>query len=160
MHVLYLLLIPSSSSGNAKTSIDNNTLIRDRSFLPYVGGSGPTGQSLRSFPRTPKLHMSSVENIRTTHSNVLTSTTNPSTQPRPVTPRSVPVVLNTETAMSADIMYRGEHRLLSGYADYTIAYKFPGEATKVSTSLVIVEAKRVGRLDSSYGQLVAYLGKL
>ena len=82
-------------------------------------------------------------------------------RPRPVTPPPpphAPFVLNTETSMSSEIMYHGEKQLLNGIADYVIAYKAPGEATNVATSLVVVEAKSPNLVDTSYGQLVSYMG--
>ncbi|KFY86563.1 hypothetical protein V500_07563 [Pseudogymnoascus sp. VKM F-4518 (FW-2643)] len=62
-----------------------------------------------------------------------------------------------EVPLSAEVVHKGEHRLLSGFADYTLFYDNSGPDT-LATNLVVVEAKRRGGADLALPQLIAYLG--
>ncbi|OBT88385.1 hypothetical protein VE02_02300 [Pseudogymnoascus sp. 03VT05] len=62
-----------------------------------------------------------------------------------------------EVPLSTEVVHKGENRLLSGYADYTLFYNsFTSDA--LATNLVIVEANRRGCTDLALPQLISYLG--
>lgn len=65
--------------------------------------------------------------------------------------------LQYEAQLQRQVTFRGEQRLLSGFADYTIWYDSE-KNTKFATNLIIIEAKKVGATDSCLGQLTAYMG--
>ena len=54
---------------------------------------------------------------------------------------------------------KGETRLLSGFADYTVWYESPTKS-KLATNLIIVEAKKLNFTDTCLAQLTAYIGVL
>lgn len=62
-----------------------------------------------------------------------------------------------EVPLSAEVIHRGEQRLLTGFADYTLFYD-TSTSDSLATNLVIVEAKRRGGTDLALPQLIAYLG--
>lgn len=55
-----------------------------------------------------------------------------------------------------EVKYEGESRLMDGYCDYTIWYD-PHNKDKLSTNLLVVEAKNPGGMDSCMGQVTAYM---
>lgn len=59
--------------------------------------------------------------------------------------------------MQRQIIYKGETRLLSGYADYTVWYESP-KKSNLATNLIMVEAKKMYSTDTFLGQLTAYMG--
>ena len=65
--------------------------------------------------------------------------------------------LQHETQLQRQVIYEGEARLLSGYADYTVWYKSPKRAN-LATNLIIIEAKKIHSTDTCLGQLAAYMG--
>ncbi|KAL9100452.1 MAG: hypothetical protein Q9163_004176 [Psora crenata] len=65
--------------------------------------------------------------------------------------------LQHETPFQRPITYKGQARLLTGYADYTICYT-PQEGLNLATNLIIIEAKKVGYTDTCLGQLAACMG--
>lgn len=65
--------------------------------------------------------------------------------------------LQYEAQLQRQLTFRGEQRLLSGFADYTLWYDSE-KNTKFATNLIIIEAKKVGSTDSCLGQLTAYMG--
>lgn len=65
--------------------------------------------------------------------------------------------LQHETRMQKEVLFKGERRLLSGAADYTVSYE-PENTSSLPTNLIIVEAKRTGSTDFCLGQLTAYMG--
>ena len=81
------------------------------------------------------------------------------TQQRAPSQPEEPAVLELqhETQLKRQVIYDGETRLLSGYADYTIWYKSPKKAN-LATNLIIIEAKKINSTDTCLGQLTAYMG--
>ena len=65
--------------------------------------------------------------------------------------------LQHETQFQRQIAYRGETRLLSGYADYTVWYESQ-KKSNLATNLIIIEAKKINSTDTCLGQLTAYMG--
>lgn len=65
--------------------------------------------------------------------------------------------LQYEAQLQRQVTFRGEQRLLSGFADYTIWYDSEND-TKFATNLIMIEAKKVGATESCLGQLTAYMG--
>jgi hypothetical protein len=62
-----------------------------------------------------------------------------------------------ETQLQRTVIYGGEPRLLSGYADYTIWYE-PAQKSNIATNLIIVEAEKRDSTDTCMGQLASYMG--
>ncbi|KAI9775168.1 MAG: hypothetical protein M1839_001419 [Geoglossum umbratile] len=74
---------------------------------------------------------------------------------RPTTPiRRKELSLRFETELKCPVTYKNEHRLLSGFADYSLWY--PDE-NGTSTNLLIVETKKLGTYETATGQLLAYM---
>lgn len=65
--------------------------------------------------------------------------------------------LQHETQLQRQVTFRGEQRLLSAFADYTVWYDSE-KNTSFATNLIIVEAKKIGFTDTCLGQLTAYMG--
>jgi hypothetical protein len=65
--------------------------------------------------------------------------------------------LQHEMQFQRQVTYRGETRLLSGYADYTVWYESHKRFT-LATNLIIIEAKKNNSTDSCLGQLTACMG--
>ncbi|MCJ1471643.1 hypothetical protein MMC13_000283 [Lambiella insularis] len=65
--------------------------------------------------------------------------------------------LQHETQFQRQVAYRGETRLLSGYADYTVWYESP-KKSNLATNLIIIEAKKMNSTDTCLGQLTSYMG--
>lgn len=55
------------------------------------------------------------------------------------------------------MIYKGETRLLSGYADYTVWYESQ-KRSNLATNLIIIEAKKINSTDTCLAQLTAYMG--
>ncbi len=72
------------------------------------------------------------------------------------TPQPSRLTLRFESDLSMPVVFKGETRLLTGKADYTLCY---GEASDMETNLVIVEAKKLGYTGAAAGQVVSYMGK-
>ena len=70
-----------------------------------------------------------------------------------------PAVLELQhgTQFQRQVAYRGESRLLSGYADYTVWYESQ-KISNLATNLIIIEAKKKNSTDTCLGQLTAYMG--
>ncbi|KFY33633.1 hypothetical protein V494_07451, partial [Pseudogymnoascus sp. VKM F-4513 (FW-928)] len=62
-----------------------------------------------------------------------------------------------ETPLSGKVVFKGEDRILTGFADYSLFYESQ-EKEAFGTNLVIVEAKKTGFADGAMPQLVSYLG--
>ena len=62
-----------------------------------------------------------------------------------------------ETRLQKDVYYKGQRRLLSGFADYSVWYESIARQT-LATNLLIVEAKRQFYTDATLPQLVCYMG--
>jgi hypothetical protein len=62
-----------------------------------------------------------------------------------------------ETRLQKDVNYKGQHRLLSGFADYSVWYESMARQT-MATNLLIVEAKRQFYTDAAIPQLACYMG--
>lgn len=80
-------------------------------------------------------------------------------QQRPLPQSEDPAVLELqhETRLQRQVIYAGETRLLSGYADYTVWYDSQKRAN-LATNLIIIEAKKNDSTDTCLGQLTAYMG--
>lgn len=65
--------------------------------------------------------------------------------------------LQYKAQLLRQVTFRGEQRLLSGFADYMI-WNDSDKNTKFATNLIIIEAKKVGSTDKCLGQLTAYMG--
>lgn len=65
--------------------------------------------------------------------------------------------LQHETHLQRQVIYKGETRLLSGYADYTISYESQNRS-HLATNFIIIEAKQFNSTDTCLGQLTAYMG--
>lgn len=65
--------------------------------------------------------------------------------------------LQHETQLQRQVTFRGEQRLLSGFADCTVWYDSE-KNTSFAINLTIVEAKKIGFTDTCLGQLTAYMG--
>ncbi|KFZ17437.1 hypothetical protein V501_01711 [Pseudogymnoascus sp. VKM F-4519 (FW-2642)] len=65
--------------------------------------------------------------------------------------------LSHETPLSGEIVFKGEDRILTGFADYSLFYESKSKDT-LGTNLVIMEAKKTGFSDGALPQLVSYLG--
>ena len=65
--------------------------------------------------------------------------------------------LQHETQFQRQVIYKGEPRLLSGYADYTVWYESQ-KKSNFATNLIIIEAKKINSTDTCLGQLTAYMG--
>ncbi|KAI9767531.1 MAG: hypothetical protein M1840_005568 [Geoglossum simile] len=73
---------------------------------------------------------------------------------RPVTPTEAkPVQLQFETPLKFLVEYKGQKRLLTGFADYSLWY----DEEDMGTNLVVVEAKRHGNAGSALAQCLAYM---
>ncbi|MCJ1228220.1 hypothetical protein MMC12_004881 [Toensbergia leucococca] len=81
------------------------------------------------------------------------------TQQRASSPPEDPAVLELqhETHFQRQVLYRGEPRLLSGYADHTVWYDSQRRCN-LSTNLIVIEAKKINSTDTCLGQLTAYMG--
>lgn len=81
------------------------------------------------------------------------------TQQRASSQQKDPAVLELqhETHFQRQVLYDGEIRLLSGYADYTVWYE-PQRKSNLSTNLIVIEAKKINFTDTCLGQLTAYMG--
>lgn len=64
--------------------------------------------------------------------------------------------LFVEVELRQEVFYKGRQHLLTGVADYSLGY---GNTHTMSGNLVIVETKRIERMNSAYGQLLSYMGK-
>jgi hypothetical protein len=62
--------------------------------------------------------------------------------------------MTTEANMKFEVDFEGERCLLNGAADYAIWYA----DGKMNTNLIVVEAKREGKLSSGIAQCLAYAG--
>ena len=65
--------------------------------------------------------------------------------------------LQHETQIQRQVTYKGETRMLSGYADYTVWYDSQ-KGSNLATNLIIIEAKKANSTDTCLGQLTAYMG--
>lgn len=65
--------------------------------------------------------------------------------------------LQYKAQLQRQVTFRGEQRLLSGFADYMIGNDSE-KNTKFATNLIIIEAKKVGSTDTCLGRLTAYMG--
>lgn len=65
--------------------------------------------------------------------------------------------LQHETQFQRHVTYKGESRLLSGYADYTVWYESHKKST-LATNLIIIEAKKINSTDTCLAQLTACMG--
>ncbi|MCJ1387120.1 hypothetical protein MMC17_010249 [Xylographa soralifera] len=65
--------------------------------------------------------------------------------------------LKHETQIQRQVTYKGETRMLSGYADYTVWYDSQTRSN-LATNLIIIEAKKICSTDTCMGQLTAYMG--
>ena len=81
------------------------------------------------------------------------------TQQRASSQPEDPAVLEQqhETHFQRQVLYGGETRLLSGYADYTVWYDSQ-RRSNLSTNLIVIEAKKINSTDTCLGQLTAYMG--
>lgn len=59
--------------------------------------------------------------------------------------------------LSRTVTYRGQQKMLSGFADCTLFYD-DSRVREMATNLLIVEAKRQNGTDSALTQLVSYMG--
>lgn len=65
--------------------------------------------------------------------------------------------LQHETFLQRPVAFKGERRLLSGYADCTVWYDAQRKQD-LSTNLIIIEAKKRDHTDTCLGQLTACMG--
>ncbi|KAI9785973.1 MAG: hypothetical protein M1839_008239 [Geoglossum umbratile] len=74
---------------------------------------------------------------------------------RPTTSiRGKKLSLRFETELKCPVTYKNEHRLLSGFVDYSLWYS---DENGTSTNLLIVETKKLGTSETAIGQLLAYM---
>lgn len=95
------------------------------------------------------------EGTKTSHAHPSsTSSTNPNS-----TTKEDPAMLELqhETQLSYQVTHKGEKKLLSGFADYSIWYDSAAKDT-LATNLLIIEAKRQKGTDFALAQLAAYMG--
>lgn len=59
--------------------------------------------------------------------------------------------------LSRRIVFKGEERILTGFADYSLYFESQTKAA-FATNLIIVEAKKIGFADGALPQLVSYIG--
>lgn len=72
-------------------------------------------------------------------------------------PEFAQLSLRLETEICHQIAYKGEKRLLTGIADYTLWYD---DQSKYGTNLLVVEAKRPGAIYDAENQVLGYMGEL
>ena len=72
-------------------------------------------------------------------------------------PVPAPMGLYFETELRAPISFKGEKRMLCGFADWSLGHFSGGSG---SGNLVLVEAKKRDYIRESYGQLAAYMGMM
>ena len=65
--------------------------------------------------------------------------------------------LQHETPLHQEVLFKGEKRMLTGYADYTVWYE-SRQKSSLGTNLVMIEAKEPNATDTCLGQLAAYMG--
>lgn len=65
--------------------------------------------------------------------------------------------LQHETQFQRWVAYRGETRLLSGYADYTV-WNEPQKEFNLAINLIIIGAKKINSTDTCLGHSTAYMG--
>lgn len=75
---------------------------------------------------------------------------------RSPTPQPSRLTLRFESELSMPVIFKGETRLLTGMADYTLCY---GEDSEMETHLVVIEAKKLGCTGAAAGQVASYMGK-
>lgn len=88
-----------------------------------------------------------------------TTSTEAATQPSPSAEGDAldsRLSLQFETKLLCPVKFHNQERILRGQADYALWYD---AADPMSTNLVIVEAKKRGRLSTAEAQVVAYMGK-
>lgn len=76
---------------------------------------------------------------------------------RPMSPgvNSESILLRFETKLELSVKYKGEKRLVNGFADYSLCYD---SIDPMSMNLVLVEAKRANNVHTTAGQLISYMG--